>query len=80
MHGATCVDFGVIKHVCGGKGLAPKVGNPITELFLTRSDEASLIPVKSVLDVKSLATSISIVRQVSRVDAVAQEEGIPPFL
>ena len=42
-HGATCVDFGVVTHMCGGKGLACKFGNPITETIVTCHDEASLL-------------------------------------
>ena len=61
-HGATCVDFGVIMQVCGGEGLDIKVGDPITELVVTRRDEASLLAFKGVEDVKFRATSIAMFR------------------
>ena len=48
MHGATCVYFGVVTHVRWGEGLARKVGDPITEIVVTRRDEASLLAVKGV--------------------------------
>ena len=51
-----CVDFGVVTHVHGVKGLACKVRDPITEPVVTRRDEASLIAVKGVADIKLCAT------------------------
>ena len=59
MHSATCVDFGVVMHVWGGKGLDCKVGDPITELFVNCRDEASLLAVKGVACIKLCATSIA---------------------
>ena len=35
-------------HVRGGDGLECKVGNPITELFVTRWDESPLLEVEGV--------------------------------
>ena len=58
----TCVYFGVVTHVCWGEGLARKVGDLITELLVTRRDEASLLVVKGVADVKRRLTSISMFR------------------
>ena len=46
----------------GGEGLACKVGESITELVVTRRDEASLIEVEGVADVKCRATSIEVFR------------------
>ena len=54
MNSATCVDFVV--------GLSCKVINPITELVVTRHDEASLFAFKGVADVKLRAASIKMVR------------------
>ena len=45
MHGATCVDFGVVTHVCRGERISHKVGYPITELVVVRRDEASFLVV-----------------------------------
>ena len=63
MHGATHVDFGMVMDVHRGEGLAQKVGNPITEIFVTRHDEASLIAVKVMSDVKCCASTIVMFRQ-----------------
>ena len=49
-------------YVRGVEGLARKFGNPITELVVTRRDEASFLAVKAVTDVKFRATSIATVR------------------
>ena len=61
-HGATCVDFGVFTNLRGGEGLARKVGDPITELVVAFHDEAFLLAVKGLIDVKRCATSITMVR------------------
>ena len=61
MHGVTCVDFGIITLVRGGEGLYHKVRNPLTELIVMRRDEASLLAVKGVSDVKCCATYIEMV-------------------
>ena len=62
MHGANCVDFGVVTHVRWGEGLVRKVGNTLTEIVLTCLDEASLLAVKGVVDVKFHAISIAMFR------------------
>ena len=60
-HCATCENIWVVAHVHGGEELAHKVKYTITELVVTRRDEASLISVKGVAYVKCCATSIAIV-------------------
>ena len=60
-HSATCADFGVVTHMRGGEGFARKVDSPITELIVKCCDEASLLAVKRLVDVKCLTTSIAIV-------------------
>ena len=50
LYGATCEDFGVVTHMRGGGGLYCNVGDPITELVVTRRDEASLFVVQGVTD------------------------------
>ena len=52
MQSETCVYFGDVMHVRGGEGLARKVGNPITEIVVTRRDKASLLAVNGVSDGK----------------------------
>ena len=72
---ATCVDFGIV-----GEGLALKVSNPITELAVTRRDEASLLVANGVTDGKCRPTPVSMVRQDIWIYAVAQGEGLSPIL
>ena len=62
MHGAACVDFGVVTHVCGDECLDFKVGDPITDLVLMRRDKAPLIEGKGMEHVKCRAKSIETVR------------------
>ena len=64
MHGTNCVYFEVVTHVPGGKGLARKVGDPIKELVVTIHDEAFLLAVGSMDDIKCRTTSISMFRQI----------------
>ena len=47
-----CRFWGHHAHVCRGESLARKVGDPITEIILTRHDEASLIEVEGMVEVK----------------------------
>ena len=63
MHGATHVDFGMVMDVHKGEGLAQKVGNPITEIFMTRHDESSLLAIKVMSDDKCRASTIVMFRQ-----------------
>ena len=58
-HGATCLYFGVIMHMCGGECLACKVSDSIKDLVVTRRDEVHLFVFKGVADVKCCATSIA---------------------
>ena len=46
MHSPTCVYFGVVTHVRGGEDIACKVSDPVTELVVTRRDEAPLLAVE----------------------------------
>ena len=62
MYCTTSVYFGAVMHVCGGEGLACKVGNPTTELVVTCRYEASIFAVEGVVDVKCCAISIAMVR------------------
>ena len=58
-HGATCVGFCVVTHMCGVEGLARKVGDPIMELVVTCRYEASLLEFQGEADVECHATSIT---------------------
>ena len=66
--------------MCGVEGLARKVGDPTTELVVTRRDEASFIAVEGVLYGKFRAASIAMVWKVRWLDVIVKEEGIYPIL
>ena len=66
--------------MCGGEGLAIKVGNPIKDLVVTRHYEASLIAVKGMADVQFRPITVEMVCKVRWLYDVAQEEGFPPLL
>ena len=61
-HVATCLYSGVVTHVRGGEGLVSKVGNLITELVVTSCDEASLLAVEGMADVKCRTAFIAMFR------------------
>ena len=56
------------------------VGDPITELIVMRRDEAKFLASQSVADIEGCTTAVTMGRRVSWIDAVSQEEGIPPLL
>ena len=78
--GTTCKYFGVVGHVRGGEGPSWKVGDPITEIVVTRRDEAALISVQGVEDCEVRPTSITMGQKVGWLDVIAKEEGVPPIL
>ena len=45
-HGATLVNEGVVTHVRGGESPARQIRDPVTELIVTRSDEATPLAVE----------------------------------
>ena len=62
MHSTNYVDFGVATRVRGGEVLDCKVGDTITKLVVTHRDEACLIEVEGMADVKCCATSVAMFR------------------
>ena len=64
----------------GGKGLAIQVCYTVTEIVVTRRDEAALFSVKGVTDGKLCLTSVTIRGKVRGIQAIIQEEGVAPFL
>ena len=71
-HGATCVYVGVITHMHEGEGLACNVGDPITDIVVTRRDEASLLAVEGMVDGKCRTVSIEKFQKVRWIDAIVQ--------
>ena len=49
-HGATLVNEGVIAYVRGGESPARQIRDPVTELIVTRRDEATPLAVEGVTD------------------------------
>ena len=66
--------------ILGSSRTCAGVDNPITDIIVTRRDDAVLFVVQGVVDREGRPTSVTMGRQVSYIDAVAQEEEIPPFL
>ena len=62
------------------EGLAGQVCYPVTELVVTRRDEAALFTVKGVTDGKPCLAPVSILRKVWGIQPIPQEEGVTPFL
>ena len=72
--------LGLLRTCAGVRECFFKVNDPITELVVTRRDEAALVAVQGVAYGEGCPAIVSMVWQVRWIDAVAQEEGIPPFL
>ena len=49
-HGATLVDEAVVAHVSGGEFPARQIRHPVTELIVTRRDEAGPLAIEGVAD------------------------------
>ena len=62
------------------EGLAGQVCYPVTELIVTRRDEAALFTVKGVTDGKFGVTAITVRWEVWGLQPIPQEEGVPPLL
>ena len=64
----------------GGEGFASQACYPITDLIVTRRDEAALFTVKGVNDGIFSLTSVTVCGKVRGLQAIPQEEGVAPFL
>ena len=62
------------------EGLVGQVCSPVTEIIVTRRDEAALFTVKGVTDGKPRLTPVAIRRKVWGVQPIPQEEGVTPLL
>ena len=62
------------------EGLAVQVYYPVTELIVTRRDEATLFTVKGVTDGEPRLTPVAMRREVWGIQPVPQEEGVTPLL
>ena len=64
----------------GGEILASLVCYPVTELVVTRRDEAALFSVKGVTDQELGLTPVTVLGKVRELQAIPQKEAIAPFL
>ena len=62
------------------EGHAGQVCYPVTELIVTRRDEAALFAVKGVTDGKFGVAAITVRWEVRGIQPIPQEEGVPPLL
>ena len=80
MHDTTCVYFGLSTHVRGGEGISRKVGDLVTELIGRRRGKESILAFEGMADRKCRPTPVAMVRQVSWLYSIVQEEGVSPLL
>ena len=64
----------------GGESPARQIRDPVTELIVTRRDEATPLAVKGVADGKPGVAAATVFGEVWGLEAIAQEGGISPFL
>ena len=62
------------------EGLAGQVCYPVTELIVTRRDEAAFFTVKGVTDGELGLEAIAVCSEVRGLKAIPQEEGVASFL
>ena len=62
---------GVIAHVLGGEGFACKVRNPITELVVTIHDDAAILSIQGLSNVKLGVAAVAMRWEVWRLNDVA---------
>ena len=79
-HGATLVNEEVVAHVRGGESPARQIRDPVTELIMTRRDEATPLAVKGVANGKLGVAAVAVFGEVWGLEYIAQEGGISPFL
>ena len=63
-HGATLVNEGVVTHVRGGEIPARQSRDPVTELIVTRRDEAAPLSVKGMADLEFGVVAVAMFREV----------------
>ena len=64
----------------GSEGFSGQVCYPVTELVVTRRDEADLFAVKGVTDGELGLAAITVCWEVQGIKTILQEEGVTPFL
>ena len=79
-HGITLVNEGVVAYVRGGESPARQIRDPVTELIVTRRDEATPLAVEGVVNVNPGVAAVALFGEVWCLKAIAHEGGISPFL
>ena len=67
-------------YVRGGESPARQIRDPVTELIMTRRDEATPLAVEGVANGKLGVAAVAVLGEVWGLKAIAQEGGIAPFL
>ena len=67
-------------HVGGSEGLAGQVCYPVTELVVTRRDEAVNFAVKGVTDQEPCLAPVTVLGKVWEIQDIPQKEGITTLL
>ena len=62
-HGATLVTEGVVTHVRWGESPARQIRDPVTELIVTRRDEATPLAVEGVADGEFGVAAVAMFRE-----------------
>ena len=63
-HGATLVNEGVVAYMRGGEGPACQIRDPVTELIMTRRDEATPLAVEGVKNGKFGVAAVAVFGEV----------------
>ena len=79
-HGANLIYEGVVAYVRGSESHACQIRDPVTELIVTRRDEATPLEVEGVATGKPGVAAVTVFGEVWGLEAIAQEGGILPFL
>ena len=79
-HRATSVYEGVVAYKRGGESPSSQIRDPVTDLIVTRRDEATPLAVEGVADEKPGVAAVAVFGEVWGIEAIAQEGGISPFL
>ena len=64
----------------GGESPARQIRDPVTELIVTRRDEATPLSVEGVADGEPGFAAVAVFGEVWGIEDIAQEGGISPFL
>ena len=64
LHGTTLVYEGVVAYVRGGESLTRQIRDPVTELIVTRRDEATPLAIDGVANIESGIAAVAVFGEV----------------